>query len=111
MLRNAIIIGEKCPNCSKFRSPTDFVRYTGHKICVHCEQRHQEALAAISTGKFLGECSECGKTAEQLRGNGVMAVHFENGLYRAMCLPCDVIYVQKRRDLYGETVFGRSIGL
>jgi hypothetical protein len=81
----------------------------GAKICVQCEQRHQEALDLLATHTWTGECSECGKTAEA--GTGVLAVHYENGKYRVMCLPCDAIYVTKRRDLYGGTEFAHQIGL
>lgn len=106
-----VVITERCPYCSKWRSPRDILRMTGFTICVQCEQRHIEALAALSSGEFKGECSECGKSADQLRGTGEMAVHFEAGKYRVMCLPCDAIYVMKRRDLYGGTEFARDIGL
>jgi len=40
-----------------------------------------------------------------------MAIHFENGLYRVMCVKCDRAYVRKRKDLYADTEFGHSIGL
>lgn len=84
----------------------------GVKICLQCEQRHLEALEAIATGSFKGECSECGKSAEQLHSaTGQMAIHFENGRYRAMCFSCDAGYVPLRRDLYGETEFGHSLKL
>jgi len=106
-----LIFGEKCPYCSKFRSPFDIIRRTGYTICFDCEQRHNEAVNLLTTRKFQGECSECGKTPEQLGSNGVMCVHFENGFYKAMCKPCDAIYVTKRRDLYAGTEFARQIGL
>ena len=83
----------------------------GAKICQQCEHRHLEALQALSTGVFTGECSECGFSADELRAQnrcgskGEMAVHFENGRYRAMCLVCDKAYVPKRLDLYGKTEF------
>jgi hypothetical protein len=113
-----IVIGEQCPYCTKFRSRLDFIRQPGGvKICVECEQRHLEALDAISTGNFLGQCSECGLKAAELRvqkrcgTRGEMAVHFENGKYRAMCLPCNRVYVPKRRELYGGTEFGHTLNL
>lgn len=84
----------------------------GAKICLDCEQRHIEALEAIGTGTFMGHCSECNRPWEELKSiHGKMAVHFENGKYKAMCLDCDRAYVPKRRDLYGDTEFGHSIGL
>ena len=108
-----IVIGEECPYCMKWRSPLEIIHQPGGvKICMQCEQRHIEALQALSTGEFKGECSECGKSAAELRSaNGQMAVHFEGGRYRAMCVQCDRTYVPKRREMYGKTEFGRSIGL
>jgi len=108
-----LIIGEQCPYCTKWRSPLEIIHQPGGvKICMPCEQRHIEALDALSTGEFKGQCSECGKTAEQLRSaTGQMAIHFEGGRYRAMCAQCDRTYVPKRRELYGKTEFGRAIGL
>jgi len=79
----------------------------GANICLQCEQRHLEALTALSTGRFTGQCSECGRTAEQIHSpTGEMAIHFENGRYRAMCMQCDRAYVPKRADLYRDTEFG-----
>jgi hypothetical protein len=40
-----------------------------------------------------------------------MAVHFESGKYRAMCLVCDQLYVPMRRELYGKTEFGAALKL
>lgn len=115
---NGITIGEICPYCCKFRSPCDFIRMPGGvKICVECEQRHLEALEAIATGNFLGECSECHMKAGELRAQkrcgsrGEMAVHYEGGKYRAMCLVCNEVYVRKRRELYAETAYGRDLKL
>ena len=112
-MKAAIIIGEECPYCTKFRSPLEIIHMPGGaKICLHCEQRHLEALNALSTGQFTGECSECGKSTEQLRSaTGEMAVHFEGGYYRVMCAPCDRAYVPKRRELYAQTEFGHALGL
>ena len=82
---------------------------------MQCEQRHLEALEALQTGNLLGQCSECGMKAEELVAQkrcgplGQMAVHFENGRYRAMCLVCDSTYVPRRRELYGKTEFGRGL--
>ena len=77
-------------------------------MCESCQQRHLDAIAILSSGKPTGECSECGTKAEALQA---MAVHYENGLYRAMCLKCDAAYVQKRKDLYADTEFGHKLGM
>lgn len=114
---SGIIIGERCPYCTKFHSPLDLIHQPGGvTICSECEQRHLEALAALQAGDFLGQCSECGMKADELRAQkrcgplGQMAVHYEHGKYRAMCLVCDSAYARKRMELYGNTEFGRSIG-
>ena len=89
----------------------------GAKICLHCEQRHLEAIHALQSGNFLGECSECGLKYDELKAQkkcgpkGEMSVHFENGRYRAMCLDCDKTYVPKRRELYAGTEFGNNLKL
>src|ERR1039458_9922140 len=63
-----IIIGVKCPYCSRFRSPRDMIAMMGGaQICVQCELRHIEALDAMAYGVFTGECSECGLSADELR--------------------------------------------
>jgi hypothetical protein len=81
-------------------------------ICDQCRDKHLEAVEALASGSFNGECSECGKTAEQLgKENLRMAVHYENGVYRLVCLGCDTAYTLKRKDLYGGTQFGRSLGM
>ncbi len=104
-----IIVAERCPYCTLFVSPRDIIRHPGFSICVNCEARHNEAVDAIANGKgFTGQCAECGKSAQLC---GAMAVHYEGGRYRVNCLDCDPGYVQKRRDLYGATQFGHSIGL
>lgn len=115
---SVVIIGVECHYCTKFRSPLDIVDMPGGvKLCTSCEQRHLEALDAMQTGNFLGCCSECGLNAEELKAQqrcgplGQMAVHFENGKYKPMCLVCDKTYVPKRRDLYGKTEFGWASGL
>jgi hypothetical protein len=110
-MSHGILIGEECPYCCKFRSPLDIIPMPGGaKICRQCEQRHQEALDALSSGVFTGECSECGKKAEELRSaSGRMACHFENGYYRMLCEPCDRVYVPKRKEFFKGTEFGYKL--
>ena len=105
-----IELSELCPYCHKFRSPNDFVRIPGPgnvKRCLDCERRHLEALHALSTGQFLGQCSECGRKWEDLKSpTGEIAFHYEAGIYRPLCMECDREYVKKRKDLYGDTPWG-----
>lgn len=117
-MSHAIIIGECCPYCQKFRSPLDIIEMPGGaKICLECEQRHLEALQAMATGEFKGQCSECGLSHEEIAAQkrcgpqGQMAVHFENGKYRIMCIPCNKLYVPKRRELYKGTQFAHEAKL
>lgn len=110
-----IVITEKCPYCSKRRSPRDLIRMSVGAICVYCHETHLAALAALSSGKYTGECSECGKPVDEIgriQGDvdGVsMAIHFENGIYRPMCKACDRGYVVKRSDLYAHTPFWKEL--
>lgn len=113
-----IVIAEVCPYCSKARSPRDLIYYVALRICVDCWQRHLQALTGLSTGKYTAGCSECGKSMEEIKAiqgagdTGVaMVIHFENGIYRPMCVQCDRTYVPKRRDLYGNTEFWQNRGL
>lgn len=115
---NPFIITEICPYCRKPRSPRDIIRLHAFTICQDCYQRHLKALEGLSTGKYTGECSECGKSVEEIRvlqGDGDtgvrMAVHYENGFYRPMCLQCDRTYVPKRAELYGDTEFWKQRGV
>ena len=112
-MSHAIIIGECCPYCQKFRSPLDIILMPGGaKICVQCELRHQEAMDSLATGEFKGRCSECDRHWTELRSaTGRMAFHFENGKYRAMCEPCNRTYVPKRRELYKGTEFAHHAKL
>lgn len=110
---HAIIIGEQCPYCTKFRSPLDMIHMPGGaKICTTCERRHLEALEALSSGEFKGRCSECDRHWTELRSaDGRMAVHFENGKYRIMCAACNALYVPQRRELYKGTEFAHAAKL
>ena len=107
---------EPCPYCTKGRSVHDIMPFAGGKICQQCYRAHLEALSAMAQGRPPVECSECHATrqqmAEQQTGSEVrMAVHFERGIYRFLCLNCDRDYTRKRRELYGPTEFGHKLGL
>lgn len=107
------ITRERCPYCTKFRNPRDILHQPGDvRICLECEQRHLEALKALGSGEFHAACSECGKSAEELGPIDLrMAVHFEDGKYRLLCMACDARYTPKRKELYAGTEFGRTLGL
>lgn len=114
----SVIISEVCPYCRKPRSPRDLIHVLTWTICVDCQERHLAALEGLATGKYTGECSECARPVEEIRlmqGDGDtgvrMAIHFENGIYRPMCLQCDSAYVPKRSDLYGGTEYWKQKGL
>jgi hypothetical protein len=109
-----VIIGELCPGCQKFRSPLAMIDHGGYRQCVECEHRHEEALDSLATGRPPRECSECGRTWDQIREGeqqAKMICHMEAGLYRFMCARCDRVYVPLRRELYGPTEFGRLLKL
>ena len=118
----SIVMAETCHYCRRARNPVDIINLpSGIKMCHGCYERHQVAVRAMSGLRAMGdgtfstvappppECSECGLSYQELqsRGHGsTMAVHFENGLYRMMCMDCSEVYITKRRDLYGSTQFG-----
>lgn len=112
-----VIIAERCHYCSRQRALSEIMDWPGGaRICVGCIHHHEAALHALSTSTPPKECSECNEPWAELAArqavstNGLkMIVHFENGVYRLMCVDCDAIYVKKRRDLYGETEFGRNL--
>lgn len=109
---------EICPYCRKARNPHDIIRRSSFTICIDCQQRHDKALAALSTGQYTGNCSECGLSVDEIKdmqGDGDtgtrMVIHYENGIYKPMCVACDRAYVPKRADLYGDTQFWKNRGL
>jgi hypothetical protein len=105
-----VIVSLRCPYCQKFRSPLDIIHQPGGvEICVDCEQKHQAALEALSSGQYNGECSECGKPCAE--ANVLLEVHYENGKYRLMCLKCSAAYTPKRKELYAGTQFAHEQGL
>jgi len=113
-----IIIAETCPYCRRQRSPRDILHLSSFTICRNCWERHEKALAGLASGKYTGECSECGRSMDEIKAiqgdddRGTrMVVHYENGIYRPMCLACDKLYVPKRADLYGNTNFWKKKGL
>lgn len=110
------IFGVRCQSCSRFFSLSDLIQF-GESIlmCHKCHEKHVAALNVLA-GACPTACGECGVTFSQLAarvaGDHVpMFVHMKDGIYQLLCGSCDAVYVQKRRDLYGETRFGASRGL
>lgn len=107
----------RCHCCSKQRFAHDIQRLPGNvKICRQCWEGHLRALAIINCGGVPAACGECGATYESLEahapdGNVFMTLHMKDGIYQFLCLGCSEKYVQKRRDLYGDTPFGHRKGL
>lgn len=107
----AISFRERCHYCSHFYPIQDIVVFAGGLMrCLKCHEKHLAALEVLA-GKPVTACGECGITFEQLAemsdGQHVpMYVHAKDGLYQVLCLRCDAVYVQKRKDLYGPTAFG-----
>ena len=117
-----LVTAETCHYCRHSRNPVDIIPLPGGiRICQDCYQKHLTGVLALSGLRASGdgtfttvspppaECSECHLSVEELRARGhglTMAVHFENGIYRVMCLQCSEVYVTKRRDIYGPTEYG-----
>lgn len=108
-----ILIGEKCPMCSKFRSPSEILRMgEGEcvRICLDCYAWHRRALDMLAGTPPPG-CQVCGVSFEEAKardGNSRMWLHQKDGIYQILCGWCDAKYVQKRRDLYGNTPYGKK---
>lgn len=116
-LPGAVIIGERCPSCSQFRSPQDMLRFANGNVsmCLRCYEKHSQALEVLAGAPPKG-CGECGVTFEDLAARTLgdevsMAVHIKDGIYQLLCSACDRVYVEKRRDLYALTPFGKERGL
>jgi hypothetical protein len=77
--------------------------------CFRCQENHLAALEVLA-GNPPRACGECGVTfealAEQAGERVSMFMHLMSGMYLLLCARCDVLYVQKRKDLYGPTRFG-----
>lgn len=109
-MTNGIILTETCHYCRHARALRDVMRLPGGvRLCISCYEKHQVALIALSRGKPPSDCSECHTPLDDLQKGDrpvQMALHYEDGFYRLMCLPCSETYIQKRRDLYGPTQYG-----
>lgn len=122
------IITERCPYCTKARSPRDIHDLPGGaKICTVCRVNHESAVLALSGLRANGDgtfqtssppplaCSECGVSGKELSHAGsqevTFSIFYEGGIYRYFCRPCADVYETKRRELFAGTVYARQRGL
>ena len=83
-------------------------------MCLRCYTWHSKALDLLCKGIPPPGCQDCGLTFDDLadrEGNTKMYVHAKDGIYQILCPRCSDVYVLKRRDLYGATLFGHRKGL
>lgn len=104
------VISVRCHYCSRFW-PQSEVLHIGESVimCIHCHEKHRVAIDAFEPPTHCQ--GPCGRTFEEISlftpGDKVgMTVHMKDGVYQILCAQCDADYVQKRRDLYGDTRFG-----
>ena len=113
-MSHAVLIGERCHYCSKFRGHADMLAFGDGgqiKMCHQCYEKHRAALAALQKGEPPEACQECGGDFLQEvlpgDGNSRMWIHAKDGIYQMLCSKCSDAYEQKRRDLYGSTAYGQ----
>lgn len=114
-MSHGVLIGEKCPSCSRFVSPAEILRFGDDgcvRLCARCWGKHLEALKVIGSGEPPKACQECntpfGELAADERGNSRMYIHSKDGVYQVLCSCCSDAYERKRRDLYGSTPYGNA---
>lgn len=113
----AFLFGERCHYCSKFRPAAEIRKLGtgGAKICFRCIEWHDRAIRVLA-GQPPDGCQECGLSFKALKdsaltGNLKMFLHVKDGIYQILCTPCSDKYEAKRRDLFGETLYGKQKGL
>ena len=113
-IRNVLRV--KCNQCSKWRM-RGLVAYLpgGAVICNYCLDAHVKALNVFATGMPPAECADCRTSFIHLgadgKGNIPMYIHSKDGMYQMLCQQCSDAYEQKRRDLYGSTIYGHLKGI
>lgn len=99
----------QCHYCPRQVHPREVVNIGDDALmCWTCWEKHKIAVESFHPPH---ECAECQRTFAQIAadtiGNQVrMYPHWKDGLYQILCVACDEIYVQKRKDLYRKTEFG-----
>lgn len=110
MSSGAIIIGERCFDCSKFVSPADAMRIGESVVkCPNCFAAQRKAIDSWADPPQ--ECARCHRSFEDLArdvpGKPVsMFCHWMDSTFAMLCRACDEIYVRQRLDMYRATRFG-----
>jgi hypothetical protein len=110
------IIGTRCQYCSRFFHPREVIRFglDGQIVqCFQCREKHNIAVEAFNPP---AECGVCRRSFAQLcRDEPTDDVKFYpewiDGIYLLLCERCNDRYVRQRADLYGDTAYGRALGL
>jgi hypothetical protein len=106
------IIGVRCHYCSKFYPQAEVAEFgPGMVMCFKCQEAHQRALEMASKNEPPQECAMCHTSfddiAKRTPGDHVpMYMILADGAYVVVCDRCEAAYVQKRKDLLGDTPFG-----
>lgn len=114
MSSSGIIIAVRCMDCSKQVSPFELIPIgLAAVICFECYMRQVKALEGWTPPK---ECALCHATFSELALREVtetvkMYPHLIDGRWGMLCAPCNKSYVLKRQDQFGDTPFGRQLGL
>jgi NAD-dependent SIR2 family protein deacetylase len=106
------MIGVQCQHCSHWYPEAEIIRF-GESMtrCLKCQEAINKALEMNATQTPPSECAHCHRgfsaIADATPGDVVeMALVMVDGVFVALCDPCERAYVEKRKDLYGDTRFG-----
>jgi hypothetical protein len=111
------ILMVRCHYCSQQRWPSEIIYMPkGMGCCLRCYEWNAHAIKMLSAGAPPPGCQECGITFAELErrspgGNTSMMLHRKDDIYQILCRRCSDAYFPKRRDLYGQTIFGHERGL
>jgi hypothetical protein len=112
---HGVLIGEKCPSCSRFVSALEMLRFgLGGcvRMCIRCYGHHRHRLAGLAAQNPPEACHGCSTPFEELPkdagGNSRMYIHEKDGIYQVLCLRCSDAYERKRPDLYRSTPYGHE---
>lgn len=103
------ILTVTCNYCSEGVHPKEVFTFgESVLICFKCYEKHAKAVEAFNPPSH---CVGCMRTWEQLKGDSPgthvsMYACWRDGEYTLLCAKCDAEYIQKRRDLYGNTRHG-----